>query len=32
MFDSLETDVIEIQKLLSSIIISCKNKLKGDVN
>lgn len=32
MFNFLETDVIEIQKLLSSIIISCKNKLKGDVN
>ena len=26
MFDSLEKDVIEIQKLLSSIIISIKNK------
>ncbi len=32
MFDSLGTDLIEIQKLLSSIIISSKNKLKGDVN
>ncbi|MFH1095910.1 MAG: four helix bundle protein [Candidatus Desantisbacteria bacterium] len=32
MFNSLESDIIEIQKLLSSIVISSKNKLKGDVN
>ena len=27
MFDSLENDIIEIQKLLSSIIISSKNRI-----
>lgn len=31
-FDVIEADLIEIQKLLSSIIISSKNKLKGEVD